>query len=183
MKYFRLPKKNCATYINALNKLCLKTLFVVCVMSFSASSVWAMDPNESGLSLLHPYAAPTPPGATVAAGYLMITNNGDVDDRLVSARASFAKRTEIHEIVITNYVARMRQLKEGVSIPKESTIMLEPGATHLMFMGLENQLSLAERYEVTLVFEKSGEKVIEFVVEEVSDQKKMDHSKMDHSKM
>ncbi|MBS0395568.1 MAG: copper chaperone PCu(A)C, partial [Proteobacteria bacterium] len=39
---------------------------------------------------------PTPPGATVAAAYLVVHNRGDRPDRLEGAAAARAARVELH---------------------------------------------------------------------------------------
>ncbi|MGC6411821.1 MAG: copper chaperone PCu(A)C, partial [Candidatus Puniceispirillaceae bacterium] len=56
----------------------------------------------------HPWLRATAPNAPMAAGYLQITNMDGADDRLVAARADFAKAVEVHEVIKENGVAKMR---------------------------------------------------------------------------
>src|SRR5687768_16476118 len=64
------------------------------------------------LRIGHPWTRATPTGASTAAGYLKITNNGEDADRLIAATAEGADKVEVHEMSMDNNVMRMRQLKE-----------------------------------------------------------------------
>jgi hypothetical protein len=46
---------------------------------------------------------------------------------------------------------------DGIEIAAGSTTKLEPGGRHLMLFGLSPPLAPAERYEIVLDFERSGE--------------------------
>jgi uncharacterized protein YcnI len=73
----------------------------------------------------------TLPGQPVAGGYLVVTNFGAMDDRLVAARAEVSGRTEIHEMAMDGDVMRMRELADGLPIPAGETVTLEPGGYHV----------------------------------------------------
>src|SRR5262245_64122393 len=65
-----------------------------------------------------------PEGTSVGVGYLAIRNEGDEPDRLVSASASLAAETEIHQTTIADGVMRMRPVSDnGVPVPAKSTVM------------------------------------------------------------
>ena len=106
----------------------------------------------------------TLPNAPVAGGYLTITNNGDIDDRLVAGSASFAGRVEIHQMAVVNDVMNMRQLPDGLPIPAGETVTLEPGGLHLMFMQLQEPLVEGTPVTVTLEFENAGMIEVELAV-------------------
>lgn len=183
MKKFTQIANALRTYRNPVRGSFLKAFLLIALAVLPVSTVSAHDFKSENLMLLHPFAAPTPPGAKVAAGYLTIKNEGENSDRLVGGNSSIAERLEIHKTVIDNDVARMRHLENGIELPSGSSVVLMPGDVHIMFVGLKQQLVLGERYEVTLEFETAGEQVVEFVVENIGTQETMDHSKMDHSKM
>jgi copper(I)-binding protein len=54
-----------------------------------------------------------------------------------------------------NGVMRMRPL-EGLDVPKDGTVELKPGGTHVMLMGLKQPLQSGATLELDLKFEKSG---------------------------
>ena len=148
----------------------LRFAYILVAVLSMLSPVWAHDYKTGELEIKHPIMAATPPGATVAAGYISINNDGDSDDRLLDVSASFAGAVGVHQTEIDAEVARMRPLKEGVLLPAKSTVSLTPGHMHLMFENLSEQLVLGELYDVTLVFEQAGERTVQFWVQDISEQ-------------
>ena len=61
-------------------------------------------------------------------------------------------------------VARMVPV-EALEIPPGATVTLEPGGTHVMFMGLTAPFAEGDKIDATLVFEKAGEVAVRFNVE------------------
>lgn len=108
------------------------------------------------LLVVHPWARATPPGATVAAGYLKIENGGTGDDRLVSAVSEISEGAELHETAVADGTATMRPVTEGLVIPAGGSVDLSPGSYHLMFTGLARPLKEGESFAATLTFEKAG---------------------------
>ena len=100
----------------------------------------------------------TAPGMGITGGYVAITNNGDSDDMLVAASASFAKHAEIHEMIHDNGVMKMRERDGGIEIPAGDTVTLKPGGLHIMFIGLSETMVSGEMREIMLEF-ASGHRV------------------------
>jgi hypothetical protein len=106
----------------------------------------------------------TPKGAKVAAGYLTIRNDGEEPDRLVGARAEFARKTEIHLMNMVDGVMQMRPVRDGLQVMPNSTVALEPNGYHLMFMELARPLAEGETVSGALSFERAGEVPVSFAV-------------------
>ena len=134
------------------------------------SPVWAHEYKTGEMEIIHPIMAATPPGATVAAGYVSITNDGDSDDRLLDVSASFASEVGVYRSEIEAEVVRMRPLKDTVLLPAQSTVSLTSGHMHLIFEKLNRQLVLGELYDVTLVFEHAGERTVQFWAQDIGEQ-------------
>ena len=117
------------------------------------------------LEIGHPWTRATPPGATVAGGFLTITNKGTTPDRLVSATFTQSTSTEVHEMAMDGGVMKMRELVKGLEIKPGEKLELKPGGFHLMFMNTSRALAVDERLKGTLVFEKAGRVEVEFKVE------------------
>ena len=116
------------------------------------------------LTITNPLSRETPSTAMAGAGYMTITNTGTTADRLVAVRADFP-RVEIHDVKVENDVASMFRL-DGVDIAPGETVTLQPGQTHVMFMGLNGDaLEPGEQVSATLVFEDAGEVDILFDVQ------------------
>lgn len=132
-----------------------------------AGAVPAHDYTLGDIAVGHPMARATPPAARTGAGYLTLENKGAAEDRLVAATGEVAERIEIHETTVTDGVARMRPLADGVAIPPGGTVELAPGGMHLMLMGLRHPLVEGERVPIVLSFEKAGEIEVELAVEAI----------------
>ena len=87
---------------------------------------------------------------------MMIANKGGQDDKLVSASAVVAKKTEIHETTMDGGVMKMRMLMGGLTIPAGGKVELKPMGLHVMLMGLTEKLVEGETLALTLTFEKAG---------------------------
>jgi len=105
-----------------------------------------------------PFARATPPNAKNGAAYATISSAEG--DRLLSAATAVAKMAEIHETIVQDGVARMREIEGGLEIPAGHTVTLAPGGKHIMLMGLAGPLAAGEEITLTLTFEKAGEVVV-----------------------
>ncbi len=94
----------------------------------------------------------------VSAAYMLIENSGKAGDRLTSADTDIAGMVEIHTVEMEGDVMRMRPVADGLEIPAESSVILEPGGYHIMLMGLQQSLSEGDAVSITLNFE-SGKSI------------------------
>jgi periplasmic copper chaperone A len=118
------------------------------------------------LQVRHPWARATPPGATVAAGYLEIRNSGQQADRVVGASTPAAERVEFHVQIQEGDVLKMREVKD-FGVPARQRLTLRAGGSHLMLIGLKQPLVKGGRVPLTLRFERAGELQIELEVQPV----------------
>lgn len=106
--------------------------------------------------IAEPWAAATPPAATVGGGYMQIRNTGSAADRLIAATSPLSERVEMHASMMENGIAKMRQ-QPSLTIPAGGQLELKPGGSHLMFVGLKRPFKQGEKVPVTLHFERAGE--------------------------
>lgn len=121
----------------------------------------------------HPWTRPTPPGATVAAGYLEIRNSGRTPDRLTGASSSAAAAVEMHVMTREGDVVRMREVR-NIEVPGRQRFVLDPKGSHLMLVGLKKPLAKGERVPLVLRFERAGEISVELEVQ-AADSRKAHH--------
>lgn len=114
--------------------------------------------------------------APVLGGYLTIVNTGTTDDRLLGGSSPVAERFEIHVSSVVDGVARMRPVKEGITISAGSTVKLEPGAAHIMFEKPTQRPAEGEKFKATLQFQKAGAVEVEFVVQKGATANSDDHA-------
>lgn len=112
--------------------------------------------SQPTLAVADAWVGITPKGAKVAAGYLMVANTGADEDKLVSATSPRAARVEIHQMSKMGETMKMRQVKNGLTVPAGSAVVLEKGGLHLMFMDIDAPFADGETVPVTLTFEKAG---------------------------
>ena len=172
-----------------LNSLTLRSgvASLLLALSVISSPSMAHAYTVGDIEVDHPYAPPTPPGVAMAAGYMLITNHGDQDDRLIGGKVYFAHELQIHQTVVVDDVSRMRRLEEGLLIPAGATVKVEPMGIHIMFVDLAEPLVEGDRQPVTLYFEKAGELDVEFAIEHpgsgAMDNMHGEHMKMDKTEM
>jgi copper(I)-binding protein len=53
---------------------------------------------------------------------------------------------------------------DGIDIPAEGTVTLEPGGYHVMLIDLAKPLAAGETFDLTLTFENAGEQVVTVTV-------------------
>ncbi len=109
----------------------------------------------SGLEVREPWAAPTPGGVDVSAGYFTIANGGPADT-LVAVSSPRAASVMIHEMSMDGGIMRMRNVEGGLAIPAQGVATLAPGGGHLMFMGVSQPFVEGEEIPVTLTFANAG---------------------------
>lgn len=137
----------------------------VCVMLAAGAlgaPALAHDFRLGALRIDHPYATPTPAGATTGAAYLRaLRNTGDQPDRLIGATTPVARAVEIHRSVVdAQGVMRMRAV-EAVDVPPKAEVRLRHGGEyHLMLIDLKRPLIDGERFPMTLRFENAGEREV-----------------------
>jgi len=134
-------------------------------IALSLQPAFAHGYKIGDLDIHHPWTRATPAGAEVAGGYLDITNNGQMADRLVSVDVVGVHMTMIHEMATKDGVMTMRPLAGGLDIPAGTTVSLKPGSYHVMMMGLAKPFAVGEMVQATLHFEKAGSIAVEFKVD------------------
>jgi copper(I)-binding protein len=141
-------------------------LSVVAIASIlSTRPTFALEFKAGSITIEHPWSRATPGGAQVAVGYLTIENDAATPDRLVSATAEIAGKTQIHLMSMADGVMTMREVSEGVPVPANGSVALDPNAYHLMFKDLKRPLTEGEEFKGTLTFEKAGTVDVTFEVE------------------
>jgi copper(I)-binding protein len=141
----------------------LRPLLVATILLLTVSAA-AQEQRVGPLLIERPWIRETPKGASIAAGYLKITNHGQSADRLVGGTTAAAARVEVHEMSMQQGVMKMRPLQAGLEIKPGAAVELTPGGLHIMLVGIKERLTPGQRVRVTLSFEKAGAADVEFDV-------------------
>lgn len=90
----------------------------------------------------------------MSGAFGVFTNTGDEPITIVAASSPVAHMVELHETAENaGGEMEMREVVGGFTIPAGGSFALEPGADHLMFMGLTEPLLAGAIVEVTVTFD------------------------------
>ncbi|MEQ1602795.1 MAG: copper chaperone PCu(A)C [Methylophilaceae bacterium] len=127
-------------------------LIILFGLSLLAGSAFAASEIVSS----HAWARATAPGQEVGAAY--ITLQSARNTRLYKAESVVASQVEIHNMTMSNGVMQMRKL-DGLALIANKATTLEPGALHLMLLGLKKPLTAGEKIKISLYFKQDDGKI------------------------
>ena len=122
---------------------------------FSFFSLLSVSSNlNAEISVENEWARVTPSGT--GSVYMKIKNNGNSDDKLLSASSDKAGLVMIHRSIREGDISKMIHIHDGITIPANDSVNLKPGDYHLMLMNLDKNLSLGDKVSIVLNFEKNN---------------------------
>lgn len=127
------------------------TFALIACLSFGAAA-HAHEYTAGTITIHHPWAAATPPGATTGAAYMKIINKGKKTLRLLKMSTPVADKVEIHSMTMDKGIMRMRELTPPLKIAPKSTLLLNHNGLHLMLIGLKKPLVEEEMVSFKLTF-------------------------------
>jgi len=140
-----------------------------CVALFALFSIGAHahGGRAGDVEITHPFATPTPTGASNGAAYVVtLENTGKRPDRLLRVSTPVAQRAEIHTMAVdAGGVMRMREVGEIALLPGVPVKMRPGEGYHFMLMGLKQPLKEGDSFPLTLEFERGGKAEVKVVVQ------------------
>ena len=121
---------------------------LVLFVAFSVQA-WAAD----GLVITNAWSPEAPPGRTMA-GFMHIENATTESIRLVDGHSPQFGRIEIHDMIHTDGVMRMRHL-DALTVPALSTVTLKPGSFHVMLFEPQERLAMGDTIELVLIDDRN----------------------------
>lgn len=104
-------------------------------------------------------------GQKTSAAYVRLCNGAEVGDRLVAASFEGAQAAELHATTLSaDGVASMAPVEGGLALPPGETVVLKPGSTHIMLIGVTESLAEGGVQMLTLQFENAGAITVPFEV-------------------
>ncbi|MFG2561590.1 copper chaperone PCu(A)C [Streptomyces sp. NPDC048496] len=128
--------------------------FTACGTSSSSSSgagAPTTTPTRAAaapVTVKDPWAKAADSGMTAVFGTLINTTGAQLT--VVSAASTVSKKTELHEVADVDGKPVMRPKDGGFVIPAKGSHQLQPGADHLMLMGLTEAVKPGDEITVTL---------------------------------
>lgn len=124
----------------------------------------------------NPTIKTTPPGITNSAAYFTIINNGEKDITLIDVASDAAQRVEMHEHVVSNGAMKMQKMGP-LTIPAKGSVSFQPGGSHIMFIGVTNNIKSGDKIDITFSFDDGTNKTISTTAKKqyMSDKKPKKH--------
>lgn len=89
----------------------------------------------------------------MTAAFATVDNASDTAATIVSATSAAAATVELHETVADDAgQMTMREKEGGLVVPAAGELLLEPGGTHLMLMGVTAPLRAGDEVTIVLTF-------------------------------
>jgi len=147
---FPFPRKAVPLAIGGVLALGVGGALVALVATDSSSDPNTVADGAPRLRIVDPYI-PQPSSADVAAGYLIVENDGDGADRLTSIASPLSGDVMLHRTAGNS----MEHL-DGLDVPARGKGVLSRGGNHIMFMNPTRAVKKGDTVSVTLTFERSG---------------------------
>jgi periplasmic copper chaperone A len=116
------------------------------------------------LSIDHPFARATPPGAKSGGAYFVVENASLIPDKLIGVASPAAGSAEMHQMAMEGGVMKMRAVPV-LEIPPRGKLELKPGGYHLMLLDLKQPMRAGDKVPLTLTFQNAGSIVVSVEVE------------------
>ncbi len=116
------------------------------LLLLGGGAAWA----DGHLTVRDAWVRAIPPGATITAGYATLGNDGDAPVTILTAQSDAFRSVTLHETLVSDGVARMREIHRLVVAPG-ATVKLEPGGRHLMLMSPRHAPAVGEKIGITLL--------------------------------
>jgi copper(I)-binding protein len=128
------------------------------VVGFTKSA-GAHEYEVGKLVVEHPWLRAPADGQTNASFYAFLHNHGDTPDKLIAVKVEKFGKAVIHGD------AKNLTLEAPVELPPKSKTTLAPGGAYVALLDAKKHLEVGWGLEMTLVFEKAGEVVIDAAID------------------
>ncbi|UUU23392.1 copper chaperone PCu(A)C [Streptomyces sp. DSM 40750] len=143
-----------------------------CGSSGSSGSSGSADSSGSSAAKLSVKDAymPQPVTDSMAAGFLVIENDGGTADELTSVTSDIAQDVTVHETT-----GQSMQKVTALKVPADGELVLKSGGNHLMFENLKRKPKEGETVSLRLNFTKSKAITVEMPVKSATYQPTSGH--------
>ena len=136
---------------------------ILMVLALTAAGCGA----EADIEVSDVWGRPSPAVATNGAFYMVITNNADTADHLVSAASAACGVAELHESMMNDGVVSMSPVAAaGIEVPAGGQAMLEVGGLHVMCVDKQADFAARETFDLSLEFDNAGTILVEAEIRE-----------------
>lgn len=132
---------------------------VVMASLFRSGSAQAHEYEVGKLKVEHPWLRAPAEGETKAYFFMMLENNGETPDKLIAVKSEKFGSAVIHGD------PRNPGAETPVVLAPKQKLKLVPGGAFVELLDIKKHLEVGWGLEMTLVFEKAGEVVIDAAID------------------
>lgn len=147
---------------------------LIAFFSIFASKIATAAPIADSIKVEDAYVRLVPSVSKTTAAFMTLTNQSEMESALIRAEGDTAESIELHAHIHDQGVMRMRRIDE-IKLPANSSVKLEPGGLHIMFIGLKAPLAADQMVKLTLVFSDESKKELELPVQGMAKQGHQHH--------
>ncbi len=122
-------------------------------------SAQAHEYDVGNLKVEHPWIRAPVDGDNKSTFYAFLHNNGDTPDRLIGVKVEKFEKAIIHGD------PKNPDLETPIVLPPKTTVTAAPGGVYVALLGAKKHLEVGWGLEMTLVFEKAGEVIIDAAID------------------
>ncbi len=125
----------------------------------SPKSARAHEYDVGKLKVEHPWIRAPADGDNKSSFYAFLHNNGDTPDKLIAVKVEKFGKTVIHGD------PKNLELETPIVLPPKTKVTAAPGGVYVALLEAKKHLEVGWGLEMTLVFEKAGEVVIDAAID------------------
>lgn len=126
---------------------------------FAPRAAQAHEYDVGKLKVEHPWTRAPADGEKNATFYAFLHNNGDAPDKLIAVKCEKFEKAVIHGD------PKNLELEAPIVLPPKTKVTAAPGGVHVALIGAKKHLEVGWGLEMTLVFEKAGEVVVDAAID------------------
>lgn len=135
-------------------------------LTIGGAIAMALATGSAALEVTDAWGQSPAASAPTGAAYLTIENAEGAEDRLLAASSDAAQRVELHLSEMSDDgVMRMIEQEDGILIPANGTLTMQPGGLHVMLMGLTAPLVDGEEITLTLEFANAPAREVRVLID------------------
>lgn len=142
----------------------LAVLFIMASLSYSQNSqnkVYVKDIRIADVSST---------GDSVAV-YLIVTNPGEEDAKLVGVTSAVAGKAVLHTIKTDASGKKTMEVVDSITVPAGGRVSLEPGGPHIMLEDIKAPLGEIDGIEIFLKFQNARNAIVTVPLKDLANEK------------
>ncbi len=107
--------------------------------------------SNGGIEVHEPWSRPALQGGNGAV-YFELHNHAETGDELLSVSTDVANVAELHLSSVDENGVMQMQMQPSIPLGPDADVLFAPGGLHIMLIGLKQDLTPGETFDVTLHF-------------------------------